>query len=40
MIGAVIQMLFSIISAINKNTNIATTLYLRKTGMAFIMVSG
>jgi hypothetical protein len=40
MIGAVVQMLISIQSAINKNANIAITLYLRKTGMAFIMVSG
>jgi hypothetical protein len=40
MIGSVVQMLISIQSAINKNSNIAITLYLRKTGMAYIMVSG
>ena len=40
MIAAVIQMLVSIVSAINKNSNIVITLYLRKTGMTYIMVSG
>jgi hypothetical protein len=40
MIGATIQIIVSIMSAINKNANIVITLYLRKTGMAYIMVSG